>query len=64
MAANAIDRDSSTSPFKNPHISAGKATIGSRINKRPIMGGRVFRHMTYVGVIDRVRGGIGVHDVL
>ena len=28
------------------------------------MGGRVFRHMIDVGFIDRVRGGIGVHDVL
>ena len=28
------------------------------------MGGRVFRHMIYVGFIDRVTEGIGVHDVL
>ena len=28
------------------------------------MGRRVFRHMIDVGFIDRVRGGIGVHDVL
>ena len=28
------------------------------------MGGRVFRHMIDVGFIDRVRGGIGIHDVL
>ena len=28
------------------------------------MGGRVFRRMIDVGFIDRVRGGIGVHDVL
>ena len=28
------------------------------------MGGRVLRHMIDVGFIDRVRGGIGIHDVL
>ena len=28
------------------------------------MGRRVFRHMVYVGFIDRVRGGISIHDVL
>ena len=28
------------------------------------MGRRVFRHMIDVGSIDRVRRGIGVHDVL
>ena len=28
------------------------------------MGRRVFRHMIDVCFIDRVRGGIGVHDVL
>ena len=28
------------------------------------MGRRVFRHMIDVGFIDRVRGGIGIHDVL
>ena len=26
------------------------------------MGGRMFRHMINVGFIDRVRGGIGIHD--
>ena len=28
------------------------------------MGGRVFRHMIDVGFVDRVRGGIGIHEVL
>ena len=28
------------------------------------MGGRVFRHMIYVGFVDRVRGGIGIHEML
>ena len=28
------------------------------------MGGRVFRHMIDVGFIDRVSGGIGIHDVV
>ena len=36
----------------------------SPINKRPIMGGRMLRHMIDVGFVDRVRGGIGVHEVL
>ena len=31
---------------------------------RSIMRRRVFRHMIDVGFIDRVRGGIGIHDVL
>ena len=64
MVVNASDRDSSTSPFQNSHILASKATICSPINKRPTMGRRMFRHMIDVGFIDRVRGGIGVHDVL
>ena len=36
----------------------------SPINTRPITGGRMFRHMIDVGVGDRVRGGIGIHEVL
>ena len=28
------------------------------------MGGRMFRHMIDVGLVDRVRGGIGIHEVL
>ena len=64
MVVNASDRDSSTSPFQNSHIRTSKATIGSPINKRSIMRGGVFGDMIDVGFIDRVRGGIGVHDVL
>ena len=64
MVVNASDRDSSTSPFQNSHIRTSKATIGSPINKGPIVRRRVFRHMIDVGFIDRVRGGIGIHDVL
>ena len=33
-------------------------------NKRPIMGGRMCRHMIDVCFIDRVRGGRGIHEVL
>ena len=64
MVVNASDRDSSTSPFQNSHIRTSKATIGSPINKGPIVRRRVFRDMIDVGFIDRVRGGIGIHDVL
>ena len=34
------------------------------INKRSIMGGRMFRHMIDVCFIDSVRGQIGIHEVL
>ena len=64
MVVNASDGDSSTSPFQNSHIRSSKATIGSPINKRPTVRRRVFRHMVDVGFIDRVRGRIGIHDVL
>ena len=64
MVVNASDRDSSTSPLQNSYIRSSKATIGSPINKRSIMRRGAFRHMVDVGFIDRVRGGIGVHDVL
>ena len=64
MVVNASDRDSSTSPFQNSHIRSSKASIGSPINKRSIMRRGVFRDMLDVGFIDRVRAGIGVHDVL
>ena len=40
------------------------ATIGPPIHKRPIVGGGMFRHVIDVGFIDRVRGGIGIHNVL
>ena len=64
MVVNTSDRDSSTSPLQNLHLRSSKATIGSPINKRSIMRRGVFRHMIDVCFIDRVRGGIGVHDVL
>ena len=64
MVVNASDRDSSTSPFQNSLIRTSKATIGSPINKGPIVRRRVFRHMIDVGFIDRVRGRIGINDVL
>ena len=64
MVVYASDRDSSTSPLQNSHIRSSKATIGSPINKRSIRRRGVFRHMIDVCFIDRVRGGIGVHDVL
>ena len=64
MVANASDRNSSTSPFQNSRIGTSKATIGSPINKGPIVKRRVFRDMIDVGFIDRVRWGIGIHDVL
>ena len=28
------------------------------------MGGRVFRHMIYVCFVDRVVGGLGIHEVV
>ena len=28
------------------------------------MGGRVIRHIVDVGFVDRVRGGIGIHEML
>ena len=34
------------------------------INRRPLIGGRMFRHMIDVCFIDRVRGGIDIHEVL
>ena len=49
---------------KNSHIRTSKATIGSPINKGPVVRRGVFRDMIDVGFIDRVRGGIGIHDVL
>ena len=64
MVVNASDRDSSTSHFQNSHIRSSKATIGSPINKRPIVRRRVFRHMVDVGLIDRERVRIGIYDVL
>ena len=64
MVVHASDRDSSTSPFQNSHIRSSKATIGSPINKRPIVRRRVLRHMVDVGFVDRVRGRIGIHGVL
>ena len=64
MVVNARERDSSISPLQNSHIRSSKATIDSPITKRSIMRRGVFRHMVDVGLIDRVRGGIGVHDVL
>ena len=64
MVVNASYRDSLTSTFQNSHIRSSKATIGFSVNKRSIMRRRVLRHMIDVGFIGRVRGGIGIHDVL
>ena len=64
MVVNASDIDSPTSPFQNSHIRTSKATIGSPVNKGSIMRREVYRHMVDVGFIDRVGGGIRVHDVL
>ena len=64
MVVNASDRDSSTSPFSSSHIRTSKATICSPINKGPIVRRGVLRDMIDVGFIDRVRGGVGIHDVL
>ena len=64
MVVNASDRDSSTCPLQDSHIRSSKATIGSPINERSIVGRRVLRHMIDVGFIDRLRWGIGIHDVL
>ena len=51
-------------PFQISHILARNPTIGSPVNKRSKMGGRMFRHMIDVWFTNRERGGIGVHGVL